>query len=85
MERLFGVTPEQWCGPPDFWFSHIHPDDLERARAANAHANATGEPFSAWGFLRVSLDRGGLGEGEKGEDIDLDGFGMRIWGEAHQR
>ena len=47
--------------------------------------DATGEPFSAWGFLRVALDHGGLGEGEKGEDIDLDGFGLRVWGEANKR
>ena len=40
----------------------------------------TGEPTSLWGFLRVSLERGAPGEPEKGEDIDLEGFGMRIWG-----
>jgi hypothetical protein len=39
----------------------------------------TGEPFSLWGFLRVSVERGGPGEGEKDEDIDLQGFGLRIW------
>ncbi|HEY1381478.1 MAG TPA: hypothetical protein VGF55_32050 [Gemmataceae bacterium] len=44
--------------------------------------DAHGEPFSLWAFLRVSLDRGGPGEGEKGEDVDLDGFGMRIWGDV---
>jgi hypothetical protein len=41
-----------------------------------------GEPFCAWGFLRLALDRGSPGEGEKGEDIDLDGFGFRIWGDV---
>jgi hypothetical protein len=41
----------------------------------------TGEPASVWGFIRVSLDRGGVGEPEKGEDIDLDGFGLQIHGE----
>jgi hypothetical protein len=41
----------------------------------------TGEPASMWGFLRVSLDRGRPGDADKGEDIDLEGFGMRIWGE----
>jgi hypothetical protein len=39
------------------------------------------EPVSLWGFLRISLDRGGPGEPDKGEDIDLQGFGFRIWGE----
>jgi hypothetical protein len=39
----------------------------------------TGEPFSLWGFLRVSLERGGLGEPDKGEDVDLEGFGLQVW------
>jgi hypothetical protein len=41
----------------------------------------TGAPASLWGFIRVALDRGGVGEPEKGEDIDLDGFGLQIYGE----
>jgi hypothetical protein len=40
----------------------------------------TGEPTSMWGFLRVSLERGGPGEPDKGEDIDLQGFGLQIPG-----
>jgi hypothetical protein len=40
-----------------------------------------GEPLSLWGFLRISLERGGPGDPDKGEDIDLQGFGLRIWGE----
>src|SRR5262245_2018601 len=42
----------------------------------------TGEPTTLWGFLRISLERGGPGDPDKGEDIDLQGFGVRIWGEA---
>jgi hypothetical protein len=42
----------------------------------------TGEPVSLWGFIRISLERGGLDEPDKGEDIDLQGFGVRIPGEA---
>ena len=38
-----------------------------------------------WGFLRLGLDRGGLGEPEKGEDIDLDGFGLEITAEGAAR
>lgn len=41
----------------------------------------TGEPTSLWGLLRVSLERGGPGEPDKGEDIDLEGFSLRIWAE----
>jgi hypothetical protein len=40
----------------------------------------TGESASMWGFLRVSLERGGPGEPDKGEDIDLQGFGLQIAG-----
>jgi hypothetical protein len=42
----------------------------------------TGEPTSLWGLLRVSVDRGGPGEPDKGEDIDLEGFSLRVWGET---
>lgn len=38
-----------------------------------------GDEFSVWGLLRVSLERGSIGEPEKGEDFDLEGFGLRIW------
>jgi len=38
-----------------------------------------GEPFSLWAFVRVAVDRSGPGEGDKGEDLDLDGFWLRIW------
>jgi hypothetical protein len=43
-----------------------------------------GDPVSLWGLLRVSLEHGGPGDGEKGEDIDLEGFGLRIWGESRK-
>jgi hypothetical protein len=38
-----------------------------------------GEPASLWALVRVSVDHGGPGEAEKGEDIDLDGFSVRVW------
>jgi len=39
-----------------------------------------GEKTSFWAYLRLSVDRGGPGEAEKGEDIDLNGFGIQIAG-----
>ena len=39
-----------------------------------------GEKSSVWAYLRLGLDRGGPGENEKGEDIDLNGFGVQVWG-----
>ena len=38
-----------------------------------------GEKAVFWAYIRLSLDRGGLGESEKGEDIDLNGFGISMW------
>ena len=38
-----------------------------------------GDRASLWAFLRLTLDRGNVEEGEKGEDIDMNGFGFRIW------
>ena len=35
-----------------------------------------------WCFIRLGLERGGIGEQEKAEDVDLDGFGLEISGEA---
>jgi hypothetical protein len=40
----------------------------------------TGEKASIWAFLRLSIDRGGPTEAEKGEDIELMGFGVQVWG-----
>ena len=40
-----------------------------------------GEKTSFWAYLRLSVDRGGPGEAEKGEDIDLNGFGVEVRGE----
>jgi hypothetical protein len=39
-----------------------------------------GEKSSLWAYVRLGLDRGGPGESEKGEDIDLNGFGIQVWG-----
>lgn len=39
-----------------------------------------GEKSAFWLFVRLSLDRGSPGEPEKGEDIDLNGFGVCVWG-----
>ncbi|MBY0523830.1 MAG: hypothetical protein K2R98_10555 [Gemmataceae bacterium] len=53
---------------------------LEGDTNADGYDHA-GEPASVWAFLRAGLERGGPGERDKGEDIDLDGFSIRIWGE----
>jgi hypothetical protein len=57
---------------------------LLEADVDNYGYDHAGELASLWIFLRVSLDRGGPGE-DKGEDIDLDGFGIRISGASESR
>ena len=57
---------------------------LEADTDADGYDHA-GERVSLWAFLRLALDRGTPGEGEKAEDIDLDGFGVRVWGDDHPR
>ncbi len=42
--------------------------------------DSQGERASFWAFVRLNLDRGGPGEAEKGEELDLNGFGVEIWG-----
>jgi hypothetical protein len=51
---------------------------LEASTDANGYDDH-GEMSCLWGFLQLGLDRGEPGEPDKGEDIDLDGFGLQIW------
>src|SRR5262245_7093238 len=37
------------------------------------------EPACIWAFLRLGLERGGPEEPDKWEEVDLNGFGVRIW------
>jgi hypothetical protein len=39
----------------------------------------TGEVASVWLLVRVSLERGAAREPEKGEDVDLEDFSVRLW------
>ena len=52
---------------------------LEADTDADGYDHA-GEPTSVWGFLRLGLERGGPGEPDKGEDVDLEGFGLQVQG-----
>jgi len=51
---------------------------LEGDTDANGYDHA-GEPAGMWAYLRLALERGGPGENDKAEDVDLNGFGLRIW------
>jgi hypothetical protein len=39
-----------------------------------------GERASFWAYVRLSIDHGGPGEMDKAEDLDLNGFGVQVWG-----
>jgi hypothetical protein len=39
-----------------------------------------GEHSAFWLFLRLAIDHGGPGEADKGEDVDLNNFGVCVWG-----
>ena len=45
--EVFGYTPEQWIGIPEFWESHLHPEDRRRVLELDARTNRTHEPFVA--------------------------------------
>ena len=47
IETLTGYPPERFVESRDFWYSIVHPDDRERAEAADAAADATGAPYLA--------------------------------------
>jgi hypothetical protein len=51
---------------------------LEGDTDAHGYDHA-GEPLSLWAYLRLAIDRGSPDDGDKGEDIDLHGFGVRFW------
>ena len=45
-EALFGYAKQDWSEDPDLWLGRlVHPDDVERCRAAEARHAETGEPF----------------------------------------
>ena len=45
IERILGFTPEEAIADPMFFDGTMHPDDLDRMRAANVRAETTGDPF----------------------------------------
>ena len=46
VERAFGYTAQEWTWTPDFWFDHVHPDDIARVREIDAAGTASFEPFA---------------------------------------
>jgi len=44
-----------------------------------------GEPASLWAYLRLLVERGSVEDAERGEEIDLNGFGLRIWPQPQKK
>jgi PAS domain S-box-containing protein len=55
MEEVLGYTPEEATSDPFFFDRTLHPDDLERIRAANIRAESTGEAFDEE-FRQITKD-----------------------------
>ena len=45
VESILGYSAEEWAEGIDFWWRHIHPDDLDAVREINTLANETHETF----------------------------------------
>ena len=46
VEHVFGWTDDEWRWTPDFWFDHIHPDDVEAVTEVDRRSNETLQPYS---------------------------------------
>ncbi len=57
IEQLTGYSVREWREDPDLWPRLLHPEDRERALAATARHNETGEPFLMEYRLCVRDDR----------------------------
>lgn len=45
IESLLGFSPADWTADPTRWAKQLHPDDRDRALAAEAHTHKTGTPL----------------------------------------
>ncbi|MEO8476545.1 MAG: PAS domain-containing protein [Actinomycetota bacterium] len=46
VEEVFGWTADEWRATAEFWFDHVHPDDLAIVRETDARANETLQPYA---------------------------------------
>ncbi len=57
IEQILGFTPGEAMNDPLFFVHTLHPDDLERIRAASMRVQKTGEPFDEE-FRQMTKDGG---------------------------
>jgi PAS domain S-box-containing protein len=46
IEKVLGVTPQEWIEDPALWLGLLHPEDRERMIEADVQTNLNGQPFS---------------------------------------
>src|SRR4051794_5741725 len=46
VEKVLGVTPQEWMEDPALWLHLLHPEDRERMIDADVQTNLNGQPFS---------------------------------------
>jgi PAS domain S-box-containing protein len=46
VEKVLGVTPQEWIEDPALWLHLLHPEDRERMIEADVQTNLNGQPFS---------------------------------------
>jgi PAS domain S-box-containing protein len=46
IETMLGYTPEEFVANPELWYTLVHPDDRDRALAADERHYRTGEPLT---------------------------------------
>ena len=46
VERLLGISQEEWLKDPSIWLDSIHPDDRAEVDRVNRETERSGEPFS---------------------------------------
>ncbi|MCK6501644.1 MAG: PAS domain-containing protein, partial [Nitrospira sp.] len=55
-ERILGYRPEDWVSDPDFWKSHIHPDDVHKTVRSCREFTHAGKPY-AFEYRMIAADQ----------------------------
>jgi len=53
IKRVLGYAPDEYLTQPDFWRSHVHPEDLEEVEASQTKLFETGHCVSEYRFRKA--------------------------------
>ena len=53
IRRVLGYPPEDYLTQPDFWRSHVHPEDLEAVEASQSELFEKGRHASEYRFRKA--------------------------------